>query len=195
MGLWTADDDAVAPSARIGDTWAAIAAVDDPELRDTRAAMRDLLVTARDPLVRTERPGHFTGSALVVDASARRTLLLLHAKLGIWVQPGGHADGDTNLASVALREATEETGIEGLRIRPIPVDLDIHRVDPPAEDAHDHHDVRFLVMAPPGAVAATNHESDDHRWVDAEAAAAMDLDDGTRRLIRNGLAAAAELVR
>ena len=37
------------------------------------------------------------------DAEAGATLLLLHAKLGRWFQPGGHADGDTNLAAVALR--------------------------------------------------------------------------------------------
>ena len=45
------------------------------------------------------------------------------------------------------------------------VDLDVHMVDPPAEDAHEHHDVRFLVMAPPGVVPVGNHESEALRWV------------------------------
>ena len=93
--------------------------------------MRELLDTRPDPLERHERPGHFTGSALVVHADLERTLVLFHTKLQIWVQPGGHADGDANLARVALREASEETGIEGLKVWPVAVDLDIHEVDPP----------------------------------------------------------------
>ena len=58
---------------------------------------------------RTTSPGHLTGSALVVDATGTRIVVLLHTKLRRWLQPGGHADGDLDLAAVALREATEET--------------------------------------------------------------------------------------
>ena len=64
-----------------------------------------------DVLDRRCRPGHLTGSALVVDPSDRRILVLFHTKLQRWLQPGGHADGDADLARVALREAAEETGI------------------------------------------------------------------------------------
>jgi 8-oxo-dGTP pyrophosphatase MutT (NUDIX family) len=186
--LLSADDPRLAPSARLGDAWAAIAPTDVPQLRRARVQMRELLATRPLPLDRVERPGHFTGSALVVDPDSRRTLLLLHAKLGIWVQPGGHADGNANLPSVALREATEETGIEGLRVWPEAIDLDVHEVDPPAEDTHLHHDVRFLVVAPPGAVATINHESHDHRWAGSGDLDALGVDGGTRRLISAGLA-------
>ena len=172
-------------SERIGDSWAAIAPVDDPELRDTRARMRGLLA---------ERPGHLTGSALFIDATAERTLLLFHTKLQIWVQPGGHADGDANLPAVALREAEEETGIEGLQIWPVAIDLDIHRVDPPKEDAHDHYDVRFLVLAPAGAVIAANHESQDQRWVTAAELPALGVDAGLRRMAERGFALARRLL-
>lgn len=135
-----------------------------------------------DACLRTCRPGHLTGSALVVDAVGTNTLLLLHAKLGRWLQPGGHADGDANLAAVALREATEETGIDGLRIWPQPLHLDIHQVDPPGEDAHLHYDVRFLVRAPTGAQPQANHESRGLRWVPLHGLADFGCDSGLVRL-------------
>ena len=98
----------------------------DDDLGDRYRALID---GHADASLRTCRPGHLTGSALVVDSVGTNTLLMLHAKFGRWLQPGGHADGDANLAAVALREATEETGIEGLRIWPQPLHLDIHEVE------------------------------------------------------------------
>lgn len=149
-----------------------------------------------DATHRSCAPGHLTGSALVVDASGRRTLLMLHRKLGRWFQPGGHADGDANLAAVARREATEETGIDDLRVVLPAIDLDVHRVEPPGEDPHLHLDLRFLVVAPPGAEEAGNHESLALRWVDE---AGLDdlsppIDESTRRLVRRGLAVAGEVL-
>ena len=152
--------------------------------------MRELLDTRPDPLERHERPGHFTGSALVVHADLERTLVLFHTKLQIWVQPGGHADGNANLAGVALREATEETGIEGLKVRPVAVDLDIHEVDPPNEDPHLHYDVRFVVQAPADAVVDANHESQEQRWVRPEELTALGADAGLQRLVVAGLSVA-----
>lgn len=185
---------ALAPTRRLGDAWAAIAAVQDPALRDTRERMRWLLAERPEPLDRGERPGHLTGSAFVVDAGAERCLMLFHTKLQIWVQPGGHADGDANLPAVALREAEEETGIDGLRVWPVAIDLDIHEVDPPKEDAHLHFDVRFLAIAPSGAVVAANHESEDQRWVTEDELAALGVDDGTQRMARAGFALARQLI-
>ena len=170
--------------------WAAIEPIDDPALAGERRRMRELLDTRPDPLERHERPGHFTGSALVVHADLERTLVLFHTKLQIWVQPGGHADGDANLARVALREAIEETGIEGLKVWPVPVDLDIHEVDPPKEDRHLHYDVRFVVQAPADAVVDANHESQEQRWVRPEELTALGADAGLQRLVVAGLSVA-----
>lgn len=137
----------------------------DPALERDRLLLGDLIAHHPEVAHRTCRPGHLTGSAFVLDDDGERCLLLLHAKLGRWLQPGGHADGETNLALVALREATEESGIADLVVDTRPLDLDIHLVDPPAEDAHLHLDVRFLVTAPPGAEPSGNHESLEIRWV------------------------------
>lgn len=138
---------------------------------------------------RTTAPGHLTGSALVVDPSGPRVLLLLHAKLGRWLQPGGHADGDHDLAAVALREASEETGIAGLEVVVPAVDVDIHRVDHGDElGEHLHLDVRYLVLAPPGAEAVGNHESRDLRWVSPAELEDVADEAGLVRLAHAGLA-------
>ena len=154
-----------------------------------RTATLALLDATADPLGRQDG-GHLTGSALVVDAAGRRVLVLWHNKLGIWVQPGGHLDGDGDLARSALREALEETGIAGLRLAAAaPVDLDLHRVAPPDAAPHDHHDVRFVVVAPPGAEPVANAEADRFRWLTlAEVDADPGCDPGLRRLARLGLA-------
>lgn len=168
------------------------AAFADPEPDGHRRAVLAFVAAHPDAAVRTCAEGHLTGSALVVDTDGVRTLLLLHRKLGRWFQPGGHADGDTNLAAVALREATEETGIEGLVVLADPIDVDVHRVEPPGEPAHLHLDTRFLVVAPRGAVAAGNEESLGLRWVTEAELDVLEppVDPGTRRLVATGLARA-----
>jgi 8-oxo-dGTP pyrophosphatase MutT (NUDIX family) len=150
---------------------------------ELRRRMGAFLAAHPDALLRTCAEGHFTGSGLVLDHRGRRVLLLFHRKLQRWLQPGGHADGDANLAAVALREAREETGVEGLRVDPHPVDLDIHRVRVPRDGPHDHLDVRFLVVAPPDALLRANHESEDLRWFAPDELDGLGLDAGTHRLV------------
>ncbi len=110
-------------------------------------------------------PGHLTASALLVDAEAKCTLLTLHPRVGRWIQLGGHCEpGDASLAAAALREATEESGIDGLTIDPEPLHVDVHPITCSLGLPTRHLDVRFLVRAPAGAVPRISAESDDLRW-------------------------------
>jgi 8-oxo-dGTP pyrophosphatase MutT (NUDIX family) len=107
--------------------------------------------------------GHITASALVIDPVGGRVLLTLHRKLQMWLQMGGHCEpGDPTLAAAALREATEESGIEGLILLPGgPVTLDRHAIPAPC---NWHLDVQYAALAPAEAVAAISDESLDLRW-------------------------------
>ncbi len=114
---------------------------------------------------RAHLSGHFTASAFVVSADGERALLLHHAKLRRWLQPGGHADGDVDLARVALREAEEETGLGGLVVEPAIFDLDRHGIPArAAEPEHRHWDVRYVVRCTGDEAPSINWESKAFAW-------------------------------
>lgn len=119
------------------------------------------------PFTRARLAGHFTGSAWLVDRTGRRVLLTHHRKLDRWLQLGGHADGDVDLARVALREAEEESGLAGLTLEPGLFDLDRHWI-PERRDvpAHWHYDVRFVVRAGDDEAFVVSEESLDLAWRD-----------------------------
>ena len=185
---------ALVPSTRLADARAHIEAArpGGSEHERHRREMLAFVEAHPDALERTCGPGHLTGSAMVIDPADRRFLLMLHAKLGRWFQPGGHADGDGNLPGVAWREAVEETGVVGLSLAVPAIDLDIHEVGPP-HGPHRHLDVRYLAIAPPGAVPVGNHESLDLRWATYDELPGLDVDPGTLRMARAALAALDEI--
>jgi 8-oxo-dGTP pyrophosphatase MutT (NUDIX family) len=143
-----------------------------------------------DPFDRRIPGGHLTGSAVVVSSGGDRVLLLHHRKLARWLQPGGHADpGERAGEVVALREAREETGIDGLVLHPSaprPLDVDVHPIPArPGEPAHRHLDLRYLVVAPSAAIARPRAaEARALRWFAWDELATLDLDPGLRRALR-----------
>jgi 8-oxo-dGTP pyrophosphatase MutT (NUDIX family) len=125
------------------------------------------LLQHEDAFERTHLPGHITGSAFIVSKDFTHTLLVHHAKLNRWLQPGGHADGDTQVTRVALREANEETGLLNLTlVTPEIFDLDIHTI-PERKDfpQHDHYDVRYLFTGSMDDLIIVSEESHDVKWV------------------------------
>jgi 8-oxo-dGTP pyrophosphatase MutT (NUDIX family) len=118
---------------------------------------------------RSTLEGHLTGSAWVLTGDGDAALLLHHAKLDRWLQPGGHADEtDVSLAETARREAIEECGIQDLILHaPAIFDLDVHEI--PArgnEPAHFHYELRFLFFAGKEAEVARNLlETKAFAWV------------------------------
>jgi 8-oxo-dGTP pyrophosphatase MutT (NUDIX family) len=156
---------------------------------DARERVLAFIDAHPDALLRSCREGHLTASVAIVDAAAPRVLLLQHRKLGLWLQPGGHADGDGDLAAVAAREAQEETGLTGALQTPA-IDVDVHAIPArPGEPAHLHLDVRFRLLVVGGSVPVGNHESTGLRWVSLDDLDAPDLalDESTQRLIRAAL--------
>ena len=152
-----------------------------------------------DCFERTCRPGHITGAAWIVAPDRRRALLAHHRKLDRWLQLGGHADGQSNVEQVALREAREESGMGEFDFVPIdgallPLDVDVH--DIPArfdadgrliEDAHQHHDIRFLLIAHTGQPIRTSDESHDVAWFTPDEIIELTAEESVLRMLRKAL--------
>lgn len=162
--------------------------------------VRALVESHADCFSRSCEPGHVTASAWVLSPDGKRFLLTHHRKLNRWLQLGGHADGDGDVAAVALREAREESGLQDLRFAyaadaPVPIDLDVHPIPARAgEPAHDHHDVRFVLVAAPGQTIFASDESTALEWFEMDALEEIADDDSVLRLgrkVRRLLAASA----
>lgn len=134
--------------------------------------------------------GHLTGSAWLVSADGARVLLTHHRKLDRWLQLGGHADGDHDLARAALREAAEESGLRDLVVEPTIFDLDRHEIPTRGNEvAHWHYDVRFVVRATGSEEFAVSDESHALAWRDiAQIADDASADESLRRMARKWLA-------
>ncbi|MFZ9872514.1 MAG: NUDIX hydrolase [Steroidobacteraceae bacterium] len=164
----------------------------DDEEAASLAQMRSLVRTLEDPFSRHQPQAHFTGSALVLDEANQRIALIHHAKLGRWLQPGGHAEpADQGLMhATALREAREETGCDVALFRDStqPIDVDVHLIPSRGdEEAHWHLDLRFVVVAQnPEAMSFDPSESLGARWVTFEEALSIIEEGPLRRLIRKG---------
>lgn len=146
-----------------------------PEEMTFKSVFTEFIRSVPDCFSRDFPARHITGSAWILDASRTACLLTHHAKLDRWLQLGGHADGEEDVAAVALREAREESGLSSIRLlTPHIFDIDIHLIPANSkQQAHDHYDIRFLFEADSGEPLSVSSESKDLVWVSLADAPAL----------------------
>jgi 8-oxo-dGTP pyrophosphatase MutT (NUDIX family) len=161
-----------------------------PDEAATASLFGDLLDDGADAFVRERLAGHFTASSWLVSADGTRTLLTHHRKLGLWLQLGGHADGERDLRIAALKEAQEESGLPGLSIESGIFDLDRHWIpEHKGVPAHWHYDVRYVVRAGAEEDYVVSDESHDLAWRSiAGLAGDAGADASVRRMARKWVA-------
>ena len=142
---------------------------DAKEAHDVAFVRAFLLTHPADAHLRAQLSGHLTGSGFVLDDARERVLLLHHARLDRWLQPGGHGEGETDPRQIALREIEEETGLSKEDLRPLPderlLDVDVHLIPArPGEPEHPHLDLRYGFAARVGVKARLSEESRALGW-------------------------------
>lgn len=133
--------------------------------------------------------GHITASAWILNAEGDQVLLTHHRKLDAWLQLGGHADGETDVQAVALKEAREESGLEDFEVLGESIyDLDIHLIpERKGVPEHYHYDVRYLLRATGSTDYVVSEESHDLRWVAQGEVADLTTDGSMLRMVRKCL--------
>jgi 8-oxo-dGTP pyrophosphatase MutT (NUDIX family) len=163
--------------------------LDDAETR-ALAVIREFVASEPRCFEREHAAGHVTGSAWILDRERRHVLLTHHRKLDLWLQLGGHADGDPDLPRVALREAREESGVDAIVLVSEAVfDVDVHPI--PArgnETGHCHYDVRYLFEADRAAPLRVSRESKALAWVALDRVASVATDASVLRMVAKSLA-------
>lgn len=109
--------------------------------------------TFPDTLTRENSICHFTASNWIVNPERTKALMIYHNIEQMWMWTGGHADGESNLLEVALREAKEETGLGSVRALSEEIfSLEVFPVPPHVRkgefvSAHLHLNCGFLLEA------------------------------------------------
>ncbi|MEV0245363.1 NUDIX domain-containing protein [Nocardia sp. NPDC050712] len=150
-----------ASATKLLETWSP---AKGPE-QSLREAVLAFLGSAPRGCLREHAPGHITASAVVYSHDGREVLLTLHPRVGLWIQLGGHCEeSDETVPDAALREALEESGIDGLVLDPELYGVQAHPITCSLGVPTRHLDLLFRVTAPAGAIPVRSHESTDLRW-------------------------------
>ena len=144
-----------------------------PQEEADRETMLRWLDTHPAAFTREDEVGHFTASAWIVNPARDQVLMAYHNIYQAWTWLGGHADGETDLLAVALREAQEETGVRAAPVTDAIFSLEILPV--PAHEQrgkhvaeHVHLNVTYLLEAPQDAFfRAKPDENSGVKWRDA----------------------------
>jgi 8-oxo-dGTP pyrophosphatase MutT (NUDIX family) len=128
-------------------------------------------------------PGHITGSAILLNQTGDQILMNHHKSLNMWLNFGGHCDGEEDVLAVAIRETMEESGITA--IKPITsdiIDIDIHTIpanDKKNEPTHCHYDIRYIMQMTGKQDAMISNESLALQWMTFDEAIAASPNDKT----------------
>ena len=156
------------------------------------ARFRTLLGTGA-PFARDQfAPGHLTCSACVLGDGSNRVLLVHHARLGRWLQPGGHVEpGDESPLVSARREVHEECGLVVREaVGAAPIDLDVHEIPGRgAEPGHLHYDLRYAFSVPGAPPLCASAESIELRWVPLDRLEELTTEESVTRLVARAVAA------
>ena len=135
--------------------------------------MLKYIETFPDVLTRENRMCHFTASNWIVNKERTKAIMIYHNIYKSWAWTGGHADGDSNLLNVALKEAKEETGLENLKVISDGIySLEILTVSSHIKrgkfvPAHLHLDCCFLLEADENEqLRIKEDENSGVKWVD-----------------------------
>ena len=139
-----------------------------PEESQTAMRFIEFLSAHPNAFERTCSTGHVTGSAWLVNHAGSHVLLTHHKKLNIWIQLGGHADGDSDVRQVAMREAAEESGLPSIELVSSRIfDIDVHQIPSRKDEpAHLHWDVRYAFRAVGSDKFTPSAESHELRWIE-----------------------------
>ena len=148
---------------------------DEQEAVDKRIILEYIDRYGDQVLTRDNEYAHLTSSAFVVNGDASKVLMAHHNLYKVWAWLGGHADGDHNLLAVALREATEESGVQ--KVRPLSTEiasLDIlpvwgHVKRGKYVASHQHLNVTYLLVADEeDALTVREEENSGVAWLPAD---------------------------
>lgn len=130
--------------------------------------------------------GHITGSSWLLNKEGDKALLMHHMKLDRWFQPGGHADGDSDILAVAIKEAQEESGINAIEAVDGEIfDIDIHLIPENKKDkSHFHYDIRFLLQVKSDEELSNNGEAKELRWINREGVSSLTKEESVIRMVR-----------
>ena len=137
-------------------------------------------------LTRENTMAHMTASAWVVDKARSSVLMIYHNIYGSWSWTGGHADGEDDLLSVALREAEEETGVKARAVSEAPVSIECLCVNSHIKNgrhvsSHIHMNVTYLLEADISAEARIKpDENSGVMWMPFEEVDARVTEDAMR---------------
>ena len=139
--------------------------------------MLDFIKNFDDVLTRNNIFGHFSASAFVVNEDFTKTLLVKHNIFGGYIYPGGHADGEKDFESVAIREVKEETGINAISYFPNQIfsiqseGVHGHIKKGKYVNAHIHHDILYLLIVKNedmNKIKIEKSENSDVAWFDLD---------------------------